>query len=154
MFQSYREYLLTANTYFVRVLYNLRYQGVGTCTMLNFILNKASLPWRISYYPPVAASFVLAHVRFISLTNGQTGLKRLAAFRSPIYGSERAACCRRNRNRPITFFPFKLWGLATLKKFITSSSLSVALRLIKLRLCGNERACLWTICPRGYHQPS
>ena len=29
MYQSERDYLLTANTYFIRVLYNLRYQGKG-----------------------------------------------------------------------------------------------------------------------------
>ena len=35
MYQSLREYLLTANTYFVRVLYNLRYQGKGKLSAEN-----------------------------------------------------------------------------------------------------------------------
>ena len=35
MYQSLREYLLTANTYFVRVLYNLRYQGKGNLSAEN-----------------------------------------------------------------------------------------------------------------------
>ena len=35
MYQSKREYLLTANTYFTRVLYNLRYQGKGNLSAEN-----------------------------------------------------------------------------------------------------------------------
>ena len=35
MYQSSREYLLTANTYFVRVLYNLHYQGKGNLSAEN-----------------------------------------------------------------------------------------------------------------------
>ena len=35
MYQSLREYLLTANTYFVRVLYNLRYHGKGNLSAEN-----------------------------------------------------------------------------------------------------------------------
>ena len=35
MYQSERDYLLTANTYFIRVLYNLRYQGKGNLSAEN-----------------------------------------------------------------------------------------------------------------------
>ena len=35
MYQSYHEYLLTANTYFVRVLYNLPCQGKGNLSADN-----------------------------------------------------------------------------------------------------------------------
>ena len=35
MYLSEREYLLTANTYFIRIFYNLRYQGKGNLSAEN-----------------------------------------------------------------------------------------------------------------------
>ena len=35
MYQSERAHLLTANTYFIRVLFNLRYQGKGNLSAEN-----------------------------------------------------------------------------------------------------------------------